>query len=127
MAYERSRKAYFMASGIDLKVAATATIGTTAAVRGDFIPTAVMVHCKTATAITVVATISVGQNSATYNDIVAAAALTSLTAAGKAVYLAPIAAAQVVAASTAIKVVVTVAATGTSQTADVWVEGFYTG
>lgn len=111
-------------AGVNAKTTGATVIFTTESV-SNFYVTGVTVESTSATAITVPATLSVGTNAATYNNILAAGAMTSLTAANLFSMLLPTVASVVVAASTAINVNISVAATGTSQTLTVGVQGYY--
>lgn len=115
----------FSATGINAKNTGATTIGTTPNNGKQFIVTRVIVECTAASAISVAPVVSVGQNSASYNDI--ATAVAALVVGANTVNIAaPLAGVAVsVAPNTAIKANVSVAATGTSQTLNVHVEGFY--
>jgi hypothetical protein len=109
-------------TGINLKTVAATTLYTVPASRKAVITEAI-VHVTAATTYTVGATVSVGQNSATYNDIIPATALLAL-AADNADELLDTNPFVVVAASTAIKMDVSVGATATTATAQVILIGF---
>lgn len=114
----------YSVSGIDAKTTGTTTLFTTDAGR-VFVPTSVMVYCSAATAITVAASISIGTNGATYDNLVAPGILSGLTAAG--LFTIPVltVGGTAATASTAVVLNITTAATGTSQTIEVDVIGFY--
>lgn len=114
-------------TGIDLKTTGAVTIFTTENGTQRFVPTAIIVEITAAVSITVGATISAGITAASYNDIMAATVLTGVTAVNNMLAFPALASAVVtsVPANTAFKINVTVAATGTSQSARVDVIGYY--
>lgn len=114
----------YSVSGIDAKTTGTTTLFTTDAGR-VFVPTSVVVYCSAATAITVPASISIGTNGAAYDNMVAPSTLSALTAAG--LFTVPVltVGGTAATASTAVVLNITTAATGTSQTIEVDVIGFY--
>lgn len=114
----------YSVSGIDAKTTGTTTLFTSDAGR-VFVPTSVTVYCDAATAITVAASISIGTNSTAYDNLVANSLLSGLTSAGK--FTTPIytLGATAVTASTDVVLKVNTAATGTSQTFQVDIVGYY--
>lgn len=106
---------------------AATLIFTTVSDRGNFYVTRIVPICRAATSVAVVASVSFGTNGASYNNVLAITALTGLTTAGNYIpnVMALSTAIGVVAASTGIFVKVTTAITGTSQTVDFVINGFY--
>lgn len=121
--------ARYSATGVDLKTVASAVIFTSEASLGRWITTDIIVEITASSAITVEATISVGTNAATYDDVLPASVQTGLTAANRFNHFYPSSAIDgvvtSVAASTGLRYNVSVAATGTSQTANIHILGFY--
>lgn len=82
------------------------------------------VECTEATNIAVPASISMGTNSPNYDNILPISLLTGLTSAGLAIRI-PATLEVPVSKDTPIRINVTTAATGTSQTVDLFLDGFY--
>lgn len=114
----------YVQGGIDAKTVTNTAIVTTQPGR-NWITTGVVVRCTAANAITVGATVSIGTNAGGgYTDIVGATALTTL-AAGDCMRLTLASPYIQVPASTAVHINVSVAATGTSQTIEANLIGYY--
>lgn len=122
--YKSIDKVRYTFGGINAKTATNTQLFTTDSGR-KFMPTGIFVRCTAASGITVVATASFGTNGGGgYNDIVAATALTNLTAADT-MFPVPLVLPIIIPGGTQVHINVTVAATGTSQTIEATVEGYY--
>ena len=114
----------YSVAGIDAKTTGNTTLFTTDPGR-VFVPIAVVAYCSAATAITVAATITIGTNSTAYDNLVASSILSGLTAAG--LFTTPVytLGATPVAPGTDVVLKIGTAATGTSQTIEIDIIGFY--
>lgn len=119
--------AIFLSAQIDLKTAATTTIGTTVSNKGLFIPTEVGVICTAVSGFISAASASFGTNGTTLNDMLAITALTGLSAANMVLPISIPLSCVAVPVSTAMKIKVTTGATTTSQAGYAFIKGFYTG
>lgn len=114
----------YSVAGIDAKTTGNTTLFTTDPGR-VFVPIAVVAYCSAATAITVAATITIGTNSTAYDNLVASSILSGLTAAG--LFTTPVytLGATAVTPGTDVVLKIGTAATGTSQTIEIDIVGFY--
>lgn len=114
-------------NAVNMATLAATLIFTTVSDRGSFYVTHITPIVRAASSVVGAASASFGSNSSNYNNILAITALTGLTAASN--YLPNVMALAtgvgVVAASTGVFIKVTTAITGTSQTMDFVIDGFY--
>lgn len=123
--YKRTDLLFYTFGGIDAKTATNTHLFTTDAGR-KWVTVGAFIRCTAASGVLTVATVSIGSNAATYTDLVAATALTGVTAADLTIPVLPVLSVPaIIAGGTAIHANVSVAATGTSQTLEVTIIGYY--
>lgn len=111
-------------SNVDGTVGASSTIGTTEG-SGRFVPLYVNVQLQSVTGFAVTASISIGTNSTDFNNILPITALTSVDTANEILNVPLVAVISSIAASTAISVKVTTAATATTYIMRISLVGWY--
>ena len=115
----------YSAIGINAKTTGATLIATTENGTRSFYPTAVIIESTAATSITLPLLASVGTNATSYNNIMGTTTATGLTSTGNHFPTNLAAVTSVVPSNTGIYFNITTAATGTSQTVNVHVIGFY--
>jgi len=111
--------------GISYTGVASTQIGITENGTERFFPLFCVITVSSATLLTIAGTMSVGTNSASYNNILVATAMTGLTGLYNMLTMNLTTLVSSIAANTPIFVNVTVGATATSSTFDVYLFGFY--
>lgn len=122
---ENLSTAFHYVTSVNMKATGATSLGVVPSGCNQFVPTAVTIVCMTADTVAVVAALSIGTNSASYNNILAISTLTGLTTANQCFTVPLVAVATSPAAGTEIFVKVTTGATATTQTANIYVTGFY--